>query len=91
MLVNIARATRAMYRLACRAVKRPVELASDGAAWKPEEANGFVRIIPTGPDIKGLDVAATVIGNHGKAASSAKLLTAVTGRLLSCSLAIASA
>jgi hypothetical protein len=45
----------------------PVELASYGAAWKSEEANGFVRIIPTGPDIKGLDVAATIIGNDAKA------------------------
>jgi hypothetical protein len=45
----------------------PVELASFGAAWKSEEANGFVRIIPTGPDVKGLDVAATVVGNDAKA------------------------
>jgi hypothetical protein len=45
----------------------PVELASYGAAWKSEEASGFVRIIPTGPDVKGLDVAATVIGNDAKA------------------------
>jgi hypothetical protein len=45
----------------------PVELASYGAAWKSEEASGFVRIIPTAPDIKGLDVAATVVGNDAKA------------------------
>lgn len=45
----------------------PVELASYGAAWKSEEAAGFVRIIPTGADVKGLDVAATVIGNDAKA------------------------
>jgi hypothetical protein len=45
----------------------PVELASYGAAWKSEEATGFVRIIPTGPDVKGLDVAATIIGNDAKA------------------------
>ena len=44
-----------------------VELASYGAAWKSEEANGFVRIIPTSADVKGLDVAATVIGNDAKA------------------------
>src|SRR5262249_6076394 len=43
------------------------ELASYGAAWKSEEANGFVRIIPTAPDAKGLDVAATVIANDAKA------------------------
>jgi hypothetical protein len=45
----------------------PVELASYGAAWKSEEANGFVRIIPTGPDVKGLDVTATIVGNDAKA------------------------
>jgi hypothetical protein len=45
----------------------PIELASYGAAWKSEEANGFVRIIPTGPDVKGLDVAATIVGNDAKA------------------------
>jgi hypothetical protein len=45
----------------------PVELAFYGAAWKSEEATGFVRVIPTGPDVKGLDVAATVIGNDAKA------------------------
>jgi hypothetical protein len=43
------------------------ELASYGAAWKSEEANGFVRIIPTAPDVKGLDVAATVVANDAKA------------------------
>lgn len=45
----------------------PVALASYGAAWKSQEANGFVRIIPTAPGVKGLDVAATVIGNDAKA------------------------
>ncbi len=45
----------------------PVELASYGAAWKASEAAGFVRIIPTDPGTKGLDVAATVIGNDAKA------------------------
>jgi hypothetical protein len=43
------------------------ELASYGAAWRSEEAAGFVRIIPTTADVKGLDVAATVIGNDAKA------------------------
>jgi hypothetical protein len=45
----------------------PVDLAAYGAAWKSEEATGFVRIIPTSADVKGLDVAATVIGNDAKA------------------------
>jgi hypothetical protein len=43
------------------------ELASYGAEWKSEEAIGLVRIIPTEPTVKGLDVAATVIGNDAKA------------------------
>lgn len=45
----------------------PIELASYGAAWKSDEALGFVRIIPAPGDVKGLDVAATVIGNDAKA------------------------
>lgn len=44
----------------------PLQLASYGAAWKSEEATGFVRIIPTEAGTKGLDVAATVIGNDAK-------------------------
>jgi hypothetical protein len=38
----------------------PVELASFGAAWKSDEAVGTVRIVPPGPDLKGIDVAAAV-------------------------------
>jgi hypothetical protein len=45
----------------------PAELASYGAEWKSGEAIGIVRIIPTEPGTKGLDVAATVIGNDAKA------------------------
>jgi hypothetical protein len=45
----------------------PVALAAYGAAWQSEEAKGFVRIIPTEPGVKGLDVTATVIGNDAKA------------------------
>jgi hypothetical protein len=44
----------------------PVALAAYGAAWQSEEAKGFVRIIPTEPGVKGLDVTATVIGNDAK-------------------------
>jgi hypothetical protein len=43
------------------------ELASYGAEWKSEEAIGLVRIIPTEAGVKGLEVAATVIGNDAKA------------------------
>jgi hypothetical protein len=45
----------------------PADLASYGAGWKSEEASGFVRIIPTPAGVKGLDVAATVIGNDARA------------------------
>jgi hypothetical protein len=45
----------------------PVEIASYGAAWKSDEASGFIRIVPTSGDTKGLDVAAAVIGNDAKA------------------------
>lgn len=45
----------------------PVALATYGAAWKADNVSGFVRIIPTGPEMKGLDVAATIAGNDAKA------------------------
>jgi hypothetical protein len=44
----------------------PVSLASYGAAWRSEEASGFVRIIPPQPNQKGLDVAAAVVANDAK-------------------------
>jgi hypothetical protein len=44
----------------------PVDIATYGAAWRSEEASGFVRIIPPRGDMKGLDVAAAVIGNDAK-------------------------
>ncbi|AMN43103.1 hypothetical protein [Rhodoplanes sp. Z2-YC6860] len=44
----------------------PQEIAAYGAAWRSEEASGFVRIVPAQPNIKGLDVAAAVVGNDAK-------------------------
>jgi len=44
----------------------PTEIAASGAAWQSEEASGFVRIIPQQGSMKGLDVAAAVIGNDAK-------------------------
>jgi hypothetical protein len=44
----------------------PVALASSGAAWKADNATGFVRIIPPQPNVAGLDVAATIVGNDAK-------------------------
>ena len=44
----------------------PAELASGGAAWRSDEASGFVRIIPAQPSLKGLDVTAAVIAADAK-------------------------
>ncbi|MGY3413513.1 hypothetical protein ACVWZV_009680 [Bradyrhizobium sp. GM5.1] len=44
----------------------PVALASTGAAWKADNATGFVRIIPPQPNVAGLDVAAAIVGNDAK-------------------------
>jgi hypothetical protein len=44
----------------------PVELASTGAAWRSDEAAGFVRIIPTDANIKGIDVTASIIAADAK-------------------------
>ena len=44
----------------------PVSLISSGAAWKSDNATGFVRIIPPQPNVTGLDVAAAIVGNDAK-------------------------
>ena len=44
----------------------PVELIAAGAAWRSDEATGFVRIIPPKSDSTGLDVAAGVVANDAK-------------------------
>jgi hypothetical protein len=44
----------------------PASVASTGAAWKADNATGFVRIIPPQPNISGLDVAAAIVGNDAK-------------------------
>ncbi len=44
----------------------PISVASTGAAWKADNATGFVRIIPPQQDVAGLDVAATIVGNDAK-------------------------
>jgi hypothetical protein len=44
----------------------PVSVASNGAAWKSDDAVGFVRIIPPVEGAKGLDVASTVVANDAK-------------------------
>jgi hypothetical protein len=43
----------------------PADLVN-GAAWKSDEASGFVRIIPAQPNMKGLDVTAAVISADAK-------------------------
>ena len=44
----------------------PVSVASTGAAWKADNAAGFVRIIPPQQNVVGLDVAAAIVGNDAK-------------------------
>jgi hypothetical protein len=44
----------------------PISIASNGAAWKSDDAIGFVRIIPPIDGVKGLDVASTVVANDAK-------------------------
>jgi hypothetical protein len=39
----------------------PVAFVSTGAAWRSDEAIGFVRIIPAREGVKGLDVASAVV------------------------------
>jgi hypothetical protein len=44
----------------------PIALAWTGAAWKADNATGFVRIVPPQPNVAGLDVAAAIVGNDAK-------------------------
>jgi hypothetical protein len=44
----------------------PISLASTGAAWKADNLDGFVRIIPPQANVAGLDVAAAIVGNDAK-------------------------
>jgi hypothetical protein len=44
----------------------PVSLVANGAAWRSDEAFGFVRIVPPQEGMKGLDVASAVVANDAK-------------------------
>jgi hypothetical protein len=44
----------------------PVSVAATGAAWRADNAMGFVRIVPPQSSVSGLDVAAAIIGNDAK-------------------------
>jgi hypothetical protein len=44
----------------------PIAVASTGAAWRSDEAVGFVRIVPPKEGIKGLDVASAVVAMDAK-------------------------
>jgi hypothetical protein len=44
----------------------PVSVVSTGAAWKSDNATGFVRIVPPQSNVSGLDVAAAIVGNDAK-------------------------
>ncbi|WP_457492249.1 hypothetical protein [Tardiphaga sp. P5_C7] len=48
------------------ASEAPTTLVNNGAAWKSEDATGFVRIIPAGEGVKGLDVASNIVANDAK-------------------------
>jgi hypothetical protein len=44
----------------------PISVASAGAAWRSDEAIGFVRIVPPKEGVKGLDVASAVVAMDAK-------------------------
>jgi hypothetical protein len=44
----------------------PVVFAANGAAWRSDEAFGFVRIIPPSEGMKGLDVASAVVAGDAQ-------------------------
>jgi hypothetical protein len=44
----------------------PATLVNNGAAWKSDDAVGFVRIIPAQEGVKGLDVASAIVANDAK-------------------------
>jgi hypothetical protein len=44
----------------------PIAVASTGAAWRSDEAVGFVRIVPLKEGVKGLDVASAVVAMDAK-------------------------
>ena len=44
----------------------PVSVAANGAAWRSDDAVGFVRIVPAQEGTKGLDVASAVVASDAK-------------------------
>jgi hypothetical protein len=44
----------------------PAAIAASGAAWRSDEAAGFVRIIPPRDGVKGIDVTAAVVAGDAK-------------------------
>ncbi len=44
----------------------PIAVASTGAAWRSDEAVGFVRIVPPKDGVKGLDVTSAVVANDAR-------------------------
>ena len=61
----ILRTTLHNPRVLSRA-ETPIAVASTGAAWRSDEAVGFVRIVPPKEGIKGLDVASAVVAMDAK-------------------------
>jgi hypothetical protein len=44
----------------------PVNYAPNGAAWRSDDAYGFVRIIPAQDGVKGIDIAASITASDAK-------------------------
>ena len=44
----------------------PAAIAASGAAWRSDEAAGFVRIIPPREGMKGIDVTAAIVAGDAK-------------------------
>ena len=44
----------------------PPTIVNNGAAWKSDDAIGFVRIIPSREGVKGLDVASAIVASDAK-------------------------
>lgn len=61
----ILKASLSNPRVLSRA-ETPTTLVNNGAAWKADDAVGFVRIIPAQEGVKGLDVASTIVANDAK-------------------------
>jgi hypothetical protein len=61
----ILKAALSNARVLSRA-ETPPTMVSNGAAWRSDDAIGFVRIIPAQGGVKGLDIASSIVANDAK-------------------------